>query len=78
MASRLARTTDESAFTPQAHSAAAPEENNVFFPDTEATPQGKNDKLAQVLTATDANDLAIVSIKRLEIGGHGWLITFRK
>jgi hypothetical protein len=50
----------------------------VFFADTETTPRGKNDRLAQVLGATSANRLAILLIKRLEIGGTGWLITCRK
>jgi hypothetical protein len=50
----------------------------VFFADTETTPRGKNDRLAQVLGATSANRLAILLIKRREIGGTGWLITCRK
>jgi hypothetical protein len=41
------------------------------------TPGGKNDRLADVLSGTSANRLAIVSIKRLEIGATGWLIRHR-
>ena len=56
---------------------ATPQEAEIFFPDTEMTPGGKNDRLADVLSGTSANQLAIVSIKRLEIGAKGWLIRHR-
>jgi len=72
-----ARRAERATATAEEESAAAPREEDVFFPDTETTPRGKNDRLAQVLTATSANRLAILSIKRLEIGGTGWLITCR-
>jgi hypothetical protein len=77
MPSGRARRAETPTATSDAESAAAPKEEDVFFPDTETTPRGKNDRLAQVLTATGANGLAILSIKRLEIGGTGWLITCR-
>jgi hypothetical protein len=77
MPPRRRRTSTEVGGT-RAATAAAPQEDQLFFPDGETTPRGKNDRLADVLTATSANELAIVSIKRLEIGATGWLITYRK
>jgi len=41
-----------------------------------ATPQEKNDRLADLLTGP-WNDLGIVSIRRLEIGKPGWEATYR-
>jgi hypothetical protein len=57
---------------------APPTESSRFFPDTETTPGEKNARLADLLRATSVGDLAIVSIKRLEIGNTGWLVTFRR
>ncbi len=78
MPPRRASRAERATATSETETAAAPREEDVFFPDTETTPREKNDRLAQVLTATSANGLAILSIKRLEIGGTGWLITCRK
>ncbi len=53
-------------------------EKKIFKSDDEATPDGKNSRLAELLNGL-WNDLQIVSIKRIEIGSQkGWLMTYRE
>ena len=48
----------------------------IFSPDSESTNAGKNNKLAALL-AGPWNDLAIVSIARIEDGSmNGWQATY--
>lgn len=46
-------------------------------PQPYSTPEEKNDRLAELMKGT-WNALAIVSVRRIEIGGSGWEATYRK
>lgn len=48
-----------------------------FIPDTAVTPQDKNTTLATHLNGV-WNDLEIVRIDRIEIGGSGWRAVYRE
>jgi hypothetical protein len=53
-------------------------EKTVFKADEEATAEGKNSRLAELLNGP-LNDLQIVSIERIEIGSQkGWRVTYRE
>jgi len=54
------------------------QEKQSFEPDDGelTTPQEKNDALAQLLQGP-WKKREIVRIERIEIGGHGWRVTYR-
>lgn len=74
---RKKKTTKKTLAAPAEAVAPVLDQRTWFEADTETTPQGRNDVLADLLVA-QWNPLHVVSIRRIEIGTErGWEATYR-